>query len=416
MTKRNILFVNERPFNPILGGIERVTDTLTKTLVARGGYSVFYLCGKVATKDIQSLDYYFPAQLYTLPEDGLFQSEKNIEFYENLLKKLNIDIVINQRGLNGGFNNILTIGNVKRISVLHSKPNSQINHNVARILLFSKEPKEQIKKYIKVLFYPFFYYRAIIKAKKYLRKAYHKLVENSDAIVLLSSKDKAEFLSNGVDIKNKILCGIPNPNGLIVEDNLSLEKKDRIVLYVGRLDQFKKNVLCLIKIWNLLYIKFPQWKLVIVGDGPDKDRIQKYIRKNKIENVSLEGGQPNVENYYKKASFICLTSFYEGWGMSLTEGMQYGCIPFTFDNYGAASDIIDDNINGCLVDAFDEKEYANRLSHLMNDDDKRLEMSRAAIEKVKLFSAENIVDKWEKLFEKVNEDESSQNINYSSSI
>ena len=123
-----------------------------------------------------------------------------------------------------------------------------------------------------------------------------------------------------------------------------------------------------------------------------------------------------MENYYKKASFICLTSFYEGWGMSLTEGMQYGCIPFTFDNYGAASDIIDDNINGCLVDAFDEKEYANRLSHLMNDDDKRLEMSRAAIEKVKLFSAENIVDKWEKLFEKVNEDESSQNINYSSSI
>ena len=98
------------------------------------------------------------------------------------------------------------------------------------------------------------------------------------------------------------------------------------------------------------------------------------------------------------ASFVCLTSFYEGWGMSLTEGMSYGCIPFTFNNYGAASDIIDDDINGCLIKTFDEKDYANRLSELMSDENKRQEMSRAAIEKVKSFSVEKIVDKWESLF------------------
>lgn len=396
-----ILFINERPFNPILGGIERVTDILTKALIVKGQYSVYYLCGKV--EDKSSLHYDFPVKLYTLPEYGLFDSNKNIEFYQKMLENHDIDIVINQRGLNGGFNRILSLGDVKKISVLHSKPNSQINHNIARVLLFSKEPKEQIKKYIKICLYPFFYYRAIYKAKKYLKKVYHELVEKSDAIVLLSSNDKAEFLSNGLDIKNKLLCGIPNPNGLVVDEIIQLEKKEKIILYVGRLDQFEKNLICLIKIWNLLYDKFPEWKMVLVGDGPDKDRILEYIKRNKVNNVYLEGSRHNVDDYYRKASFICLTSFYEGWGMSLTEGMQYGCIPFTFNNYGAASDIIDDDINGCLIKAFNVKEYANRLSELMNDDKKRIRMSNAAIEKVKSFSVENVVIKWEELFKKLYE-------------
>ena len=118
MVKRNILFLNERPFNPILGGIERVTDVITKALLAKGQYSVYYLCGKINDNDKDYLNYDFPTILYTLPENGLFASEKNIQFYRDLLNNLNIDIVINQRGLNGGFNKILPIGNVKKISVL----------------------------------------------------------------------------------------------------------------------------------------------------------------------------------------------------------------------------------------------------------------------------------------------------------
>ena len=87
--------------------------------------------------------------------------------------------------------------------------------------------------------------------------------------------------------------------------------------------------------------------------------------------------------------------------MALTDGMQYGCIPFTFNNFGAASDIIDDGINGCLIPAFDIKIYANRLSMLIRDDIKRTEMSIAAVEKVKLFSVENIANRWEELFLKL---------------
>ena len=99
---------------------------------------------------------------------------------------------------------------------------------------------------------------------------------------------------------------------------------------------------------------------------------------------------------------MCLTSNFEGWGMSLTEGMQYGCVPFTFGNYGAAYEIIDDGVNGCIIPAFDIKLYARRLSELMENKDKCMAMSKAAIEKVQLFSVEEIVDKWEEMLNSLN--------------
>lgn len=394
----NLLFVNERPFNPILGGIERVTDILAKALIARGLYSVYYLCGKVEDKDIHSLDYDFPTKMYTLPEHGLFKVDTNIEYYKELLEKHHIDIVVNQRGLNGGFNQILPVGDAKKVSVIHSKPNALVNHNVARILLFSNAFKEQLKKLIKISVYPFFYYRAIYKAKNMLKKAYYDLAQYSDAIVLLSENDKEEFLSNGVELKDKILCGIPNPNTFPKDTQYDVNEKEKVILYVGRFDQFEKNVLTLIKIWKRLFLKFPEWKLVLVGDGPDKKRALEYIEKNKIRNVVIEGAQKDVARYYRKASFVCLTSFYEGWGMTLTEGMSYGCIPCTFNNYGAASDIIDDGVNGCLIDAFNIKEYSTRLAEIMSSGIKREKMSRATLEKVKDFSVECVVERWEKLF------------------
>ena len=111
-----ILFVSNMPFNPILGGVVRVTDTLTRALNAKGGYSIYYLCGKVEPQYEYCLKYDFPAQQYMLPEFGFFSSDKNKEFYRNLLEELKIDIVVNQRGLDSEFDKVLNIVYVKKSS------------------------------------------------------------------------------------------------------------------------------------------------------------------------------------------------------------------------------------------------------------------------------------------------------------
>lgn len=392
----NILFVNDIPFNPIGGGLERVTDILSKELIRRG-YNIYYLCGKLPESTLYLLEYTFPAKLFQLPNDGMFDNEENVAFYKQLQSELNIDIVINQRGLDGWFNNLLPITQTKLISVIHSIPDAYVIMYLNKLVEFTAPPFVTIKKFLKKTF-PHLtskHWKEI--ALKDAKLKYNELLYFSDAIVTLSNKD-IEVLKRLTDNSNTSkITSIPNPNTFNAKE-ISFTLKDKTILYVGRLAKEEKEPIRLLKIWKYLYKTYPDWQLVIVGEGDEKANMLEYTKEKQLKNVIFEGRQSDVAQYYRKAQFICLTSHFEGWGMTLTEGMQYGCIPFTFNNYGAAYEIIDDGVNGCLIPAYNLKKYAKRLSELMKNEDKRSRMSVAAIEKVKIFSVENVTDKWEKLF------------------
>lgn len=396
----NILFVNDIPFNPIGGGIERVTDVLAKGLIKRG-YKVYYLCGKLPQSKQYLLNYDFPAQLYQLPQFGLFENEDNILYYKNLQDELEIDVVVNQRGLGGWFNGLLPITQTKIVSVIHSVPDGEVRMFLNKLVELTVPPFEKIKKFIKIklssVIKAYWKRKALEDAKTY----YNELAQYSDVIVTLSRGD-IDMLNRliGITKKTKII-NIPNPNTFDQINTIS-EPKKKILLYVGRLEKTEKEPLRLLKIWNILHKKHPDWQLKIVGDGEERNAMKNYVESQKINNVFFKGRKVDVSKYYREASFVCLTSNFEGWGMSLTEGMQYGCVPFTFGNYGAAYEIIDDGVNGCIIPAFDIKLYARRLSELMENKDKCMAMSKAAIEKVQLFSVEEIVDKWEEMLNSLN--------------
>ena len=391
----NILFVNDIPFNPICGGLERVTDVLSKELINRG-YTINYLYGKLTPNRYYMLEYDFPAKLFELPEEGLFGNEKNIEYYKNLLEDKKIDIVINQRGLSGLFNEILPITSTNLISVIHSIPNADIIQWLNNLENSTVPPFVSLKKLIKRLFPGIMslYWRNRMKNDTTIK--YNELALYSKAIVTLSKKC-VDTMANFITIPNEAkIVSIPNPNTF--RTSISNERKEKIVLYVGRLE-YEKNPSRLLKIWERIYKKHQDWQLKIVGDGPEKINMEKYTKEQQLKNVFFEGRQSDVAKYYKDASIVCLTSNYEGWGMALTEGMQYGCIPVSFNNYGAAFEIIDDGLNGCLIPAYNLKKYASRLSELMSNENKRMEMSKAAMEKVKYFDVENVADQWENLLQ-----------------
>lgn len=388
----NILFVNDIPFNPIGGGIERVTDILTKELTKRG-YTIYYLCGKLPQSKLYLLNYTFPAKLYQLPNYGLFDDEENVVFYKNLQAELKLDLVVNQRGLGGWFNSLLPVTDTKIVSVIHSTPESDIILFLGKLVEMTAPPFIGIKRIIKMMF-PFYWENRV---KNEIRNKYNELVRYSKVIVTLSPK-YVEVLNQFINVSHQAkIISIPNPNSFGKVEGIS-EPKEKIVLYVGRLEKEQKEPLRLLKIWEFLHDKYLDWQLRIVGDGDERAKMQDYVNKRGLKNVYFEGRQSNVVQYYQKAAFICLVSDFEGFPMVITEGMQYGCIPLTFDSFGAAFDLIDDGLNGCLIPAFNLKKYTTRLCDLMEDEDKRLYMSQLAIEKVKLFSVEKIVDRWEKLF------------------
>lgn len=399
----NILFLNNIPFNPRLGGIERVTDILVKGLKSlNSSYNFFYLYLKV--DDREMLKYDFPATMLELPYEDGFNNQENVEFLLKVLREYKIDVLINQRGTLQSWDKVLGfIRDTKVVSVVHSIMDSERKAMLYRHLnLYTKSFTGYIKHFIKNVFRPIFTLFINYKSVPQLKAHYADLMKVSDALVFLSSS-YVEDLKHYVEIeKDKIITSIPNPNSFLY-NSADTNKKSKTVLYVGRLDSVQKAPIRLLKIWKKICYKHADWELVIVGDGPEKESMLDYIRKHHLPRVIIEGNKEDVIQYYQTASILCLVSNYEGWPMVLPEAMVNACVPICFDSFGAASEIIDNNINGYLITPFSIRKYALKLSEIMSNEKCLVKMGKSAQEKVELFSIDKIISRWDELLREIAE-------------
>ena len=85
--------------------------------------------------------------------------------------------------------------------------------------------------------------------------------------------------------------------------------------------------------------------------------------------------------------------------MVLLEAMQNGVVPFAFDSFGAASDLIYSGVNGCLIPAFDIRFYAAHLEIFMKSSSLLEEMSRQATTGLEKYKMNAIGNRWLQLFE-----------------
>lgn len=387
----NILFVNDIPFNPYFGGIERVTDSLVRVLVSRG-YNLYYLCGKVNDKSL--LDYDFPASIATMPDEGIFSSKKNIDFYISFIKNNKIDIVINQRGTENSFNvSLIKLPKVKYISVIHSMPLGYMYSAIYSYKLPVHSVRDRIKNYIKICLNPIYKYQKIRIQKILQKNHYTELMSKSDFVILLSEKYKNDFKFLKMDIPLEKIIAIPNPNPF-PKQKLDLKNKKNIILFSGRLSP-QKNPMALLKAWRSIYKQLPTWELWFVGDGDLFNDMNNYILKNKLERVTLHGRRTNMIDWYLQAKIVCLPSYYEGFPMSLIEGMQCACVPVVFNSYAAVADIIDNGINGIWVTPFKINKLSESLYMLANDNALFEQYAKAAYEKTSQYDISVIADKWE---------------------
>lgn len=383
--KKNILFYYPTPIIPESGGVERVTILLSKFLIEQG-YSVYYL--HLPSKFDYST---FPLGIKPifLPESCLMSSV-NIDYYNQIIEKYHIDIIINQQGQYEGAYFIGTLKNrIPIISVIHNNPIQEYGHLWhSAIRLRNKSFIEKLKRIARIILYP----KTKIQMHKSIQNHYKYLYNHTETICLLSS----QFLPILKRIDKSLLKKafvINNPNTYKTVNNIP--SKENIVLYVGRLQNRQKNLTDLISIWRK--IKNDKWKLIIIGDGPDRTFLE--ILSSGCKNIAFEGFK-DPKTYYQKAKILCLTSIYEGWGMVLTEAMQFGCVPIAFDSFPAVRDIIIPNETGILVKPFSKKEYIFKLTHLMEDDNYRNQLSQKGFEYVKKFDTSNILPKWIELIER----------------
>lgn len=382
--KKNILFYYPTPIIPESGGVERVTFLLSKYLIEQG-YSIYYL--HLPSK----FDYNtFPLDIKPifLP-DSCLMSSTNIDYYNQIIEKYHIDIIINQQGQYEGAYFIGTLrSKIPIISVIHNNPIQEYRHLWhSTITLRNGGFAEKLKRIARIILYP----KTKFQMRKSILNHYKYLYDHSETVCFLSS----QFLPILKKIDESLLKKafvINNPNTYKTMNDIP--SKENIVLYVGRLQNRQKNLTDLISIWKK--INSDKWKLIILGDGPDRAYLEKLSKKCK--NIIFEGFKA-PEPYYQKAKILCLTSIYEGWGLVLTEAMQFGCVPIAFDSFPAVHDIIISGETGELIKPFSKEKYIYKLAHLMEDENYRSHLSQNGFNYVKKFDVSKILPKWIELIE-----------------
>lgn len=150
---------------------------------------------------------------------------------------------------------------------------------------------------------------------------------------------------------------------------------DFIILMTCRLEK-EKNIDQALDITNQLLATHKNVGLVIVGEGQERSRLEKKVRKLGIEkSVIFESWQNEVLSYYKTADIFLQTSLYEGYGMSLVEAALSG-LPIITSNVGIASELINDNQDSyicpvkntdCFVHKMDGYIRSSNMKNIFSD-------------------------------------------------
>jgi len=210
-----------------------------------------------------------------------------------------------------------------------------------------------------------------------------------DAFVVLTKGNLKEW-----DLEN--LRVIPNPLSFYSEDSSLLQNKK--VIAVGK-HSFQKGYDRLLKSWKQVVKKHPDWILEIYGaSNPDHNLKQLSIDLGIANYVEFYKPVKNIEEKFKEASIAVLSSRFEGFGMVLIEAMSCGLPVVSYDCPCGPSDIISDKEDGFLVENGEVDLFAERVIELIENEDKRINMGKAAKQNVKRFLPKNIVQQWHQLF------------------
>ncbi|MDE5779717.1 MAG: glycosyltransferase family 4 protein [Lachnospiraceae bacterium] len=240
----------------------------------------------------------------------------------------------------------------------------------------------------------FNYYYQFRKNNRIRRLAMRMAARFSDVVLVLSKEDKS-YYSNHLNIHGR-LCQIYNPN--TYEGVVGGKTETKMVFAAGRLTK-AKGFDYLLQSWELLEQDFPDWKLVIAGDGEEKEALLRSKREKKLKSVDFIGCVADIESYYKKAAFFVLPSRNEGFGMVLIEAMAYKKPVVSFDCKAGPRDIIKDGENGFLVSTGDYQSFAAKMRILMESEELRKRMGEKAQKSTQRFDIERILAKWEDLLE-----------------
>lgn len=336
-----------------MGGAERVASELANEFINCGMNVTFILLDKneVFYKLDEKIKIYFNS--YNKNQNSFLKNRERIKSFKKFIIDNTIDVVIS----------FLTSANI--LSILATK-----NTN-AKVYISERSDPNKINK--KVKFAIDFLYRfcdgAIFQTKD-AKKCFSKRIQKKSSV-----------------IGNPIKSNLPKWKDVKVHD-------ESIVTAV-RLEK-SKNIPMLLDAFLKLQKVYPNYKLIIFGDGPEYENIKERSKSLGLEkNVILKGRDNKWHQKAIYSSIFVLSSDYEGMSNSLLEALAMGMPIVSTDHpIGGAREVIKNGKNGFLVPVNDAKAFSNKLLEIISNKEMQNSLSREA-EKIKqTMNVQKIAKSW----------------------
>jgi phosphatidylinositol alpha-mannosyltransferase len=232
--------------------------------------------------------------------------------------------------------------------------------------------------------------RVVTPYLKSVMKYLHVLTAVSDS--------GAEYASSLTDQPITII-----PNGIDLhkysDKPADIDELPRTVLFIGRLER-RKGVKYLLQAYQLLAQDNPNIRLVIAGDGPDREKLELLAEDLQLPNVSFLGyvSEDLKLELLAEADIFCSPAIFgESFGIVLLEAMATGTVCVAGNNSGYV-DVLQDLGALSIVNPQDTEEFARRLDLLLHEPSVRALWRKWAKNYIKQFNYPKIVDQYEDLY------------------
>ena len=348
------------------GGAER-SSALLSFMLFNLGYDIFIVTV------LDDIKYAYKGKLFNLgalkkQNDSFFGRINRFKTFKQFLKANQIDVIIDNRSRVQAYREIILT------KFIYSVPTIYVIHNFNSEKAFTKYG------WINKWLYSNKFMTAVSKA------ATEKFKTDFDL-------HQIRTIYNGFDFEDiKTLAN----------KTLDLEVPDKFVIFYGRIDDHHKNLKLLLEAYKLSDLCHHDYKLLILGDGPDYQEITSHVKSLHLEeHVLFKGFISNPYPYVSKAKYMVLSSRFEGFPMVIPEALGLGVPVVSVDCQSGPNEVIKNRYNGLLVENYNPNALAEAMNSFIFDDALYQECQQNAESSVQKLSKQIISKDWDNLLKEV---------------
>lgn len=220
-------------------------------------------------------------------------------------------------------------------------------------------------------------------------------VKRTDYVITLTERDRSSYGSRLNRTRN--ISAISNPiSEEVCEDGT---KRENWLITAGNLIPIK-GIDYLGQVAVNILKRHPDWKWMVLGDGEERAYLEEMIRKNHLQKqLLLKGKVSDVAYYLKRAKIYVMTSRSEGLPMCLLEAKLYKLPTVSFDISTGPAEIIENGVNGYLVNPYDCEEMKNKVEMLMENGTLWKQFSESAHRNLSRFEVKSVLQQWNGILE-----------------